>query len=136
MSKLLILSLLCLAIVVAGIFFTKHKLDDKYQATNQNIVFDKLEQIKQLSIKSSKDFHSAGILKSKSDDLKTTLIENQTISNQAAETQTYWVKVAFSAVFCLAALFVVLSNKYDADTKKWAFSVLSLISGIWIGSIK
>ncbi|MFA5417506.1 MAG: hypothetical protein WC341_03515 [Bacteroidales bacterium] len=48
---------------------------------------------------------------------------------------TLYFKMGFSAIFCFAALYVVLSNKYDENTKKWAFSVLSLIAGIWIGSV-
>jgi hypothetical protein len=44
------------------------------------------------------------------------------------------IKLIFSGVLGLAALFVVLSRRYDDETKKWAFSVLSLISGVWIGS--
>ncbi len=46
----------------------------------------------------------------------------------------FWIKVFFSAVFCFAALYVVLSNKYNDETKKWAFSVLTLIAGVWIGT--
>lgn len=48
---------------------------------------------------------------------------------------TLWAKIIFSGVFCIAALFVVLSNKYNDDTKKWAFSVLTLVAGVWIGSV-
>lgn len=55
--------------------------------------------------------------------------------NTISDPKVFWVKVAFSAVFCIAALWVVLSGKYDAETKKWAFSVLTLIAGVWIGSI-
>jgi len=44
-------------------------------------------------------------------------------------------KLAFSAIFSFAALFIVLSKKYDEDTKKWAFSVLTLVAGVWIGSL-
>jgi hypothetical protein len=49
--------------------------------------------------------------------------------------ETFWVKVVFSGIFCLAALFVVLSNKYDETTKKWALNVLVGIAGVWIGTI-
>jgi hypothetical protein len=38
--------------------------------------------------------------------------------------ETFWTKLAFSAIFCIAALYVILSKKYDDETKKWAFSVL------------
>jgi uncharacterized membrane protein YedE/YeeE len=58
-----------------------------------------------------------------------------TQANNISDPRVFWVKVAFSAVFCIAALWVVLSGKYDAETKKWAFSVLTLIAGVWIGSV-
>lgn len=41
----------------------------------------------------------------------------------------------FSVVIGGAALYVVLSNKYDKETKKLARSALTLISGVWIGSV-
>lgn len=47
----------------------------------------------------------------------------------------YILKVIFSSIFCIAALFIILSKNYDEDTKKWAFSVLTLIAGVWIGTI-
>jgi len=51
------------------------------------------------------------------------------------DNKIFWIKVIFSFLFAGAALYVVLSNKYDDDTKKWAFNVLTLISGIWIGAV-
>ena len=56
-------------------------------------------------------------------------------SDKGFTTQTFWIKVIFSGIFCIAALFVILSKKYDDETKKWAFSVLTLIAGVWIGTI-
>lgn len=58
----------------------------------------------------------------------------------ASELQTidgirFIFKVVLSLIFTIGSMYVVLSNKYDEGTKKWAFSVLSLISGIWIGSV-
>jgi hypothetical protein len=47
----------------------------------------------------------------------------------------FWLKVAFSVFFGLGAMYVVLSKKYDSETQKWAFSVLTLISGVWIGTV-
>ena len=50
--------------------------------------------------------------------------------------RNYWLKVIFSGIFTLAGLYIVLSgNKFDAETKKWAFSVLALVTGVWIGSV-
>lgn len=45
----------------------------------------------------------------------------------------FWGMVIFSIIFTLAALYVILSQKYDDDTKKWAFSIISLIGGVWLG---
>lgn len=47
----------------------------------------------------------------------------------------FWVKFGFSVVFGFCALFVILSQKYNAETQKWAFSILSLVSGVWIGTV-
>lgn len=44
-------------------------------------------------------------------------------------------KLLFSLLLGVAALYIVLSNKYPDDTQKWAFSVLSLIAGVWIGTL-
>ncbi|WP_281628850.1 hypothetical protein [Vibrio sp. St2] len=45
------------------------------------------------------------------------------------------VKFVFSLILGGCALYIVLSKKYDSDTQKWAFSILSLISGVWIGTV-
>jgi hypothetical protein len=57
----------------------------------------------------------------------------------AASTTPLVIKLVFSGVLTVAALYVVLAQRhgkprYDPDTKKWAFSALSLISGVWIGT--
>lgn len=49
--------------------------------------------------------------------------------------QSFWIKVGFSIVFCIAALYVVLSNKYEDETRKWAFGVLAIIVGVWVGTV-
>ena len=48
--------------------------------------------------------------------------------------QEFWIKVIFSVIFCGAALFVILSpkDKFDAETKRWAFGALAIIAGVWI----
>lgn len=46
-----------------------------------------------------------------------------------------WAKLGFSVMFGLSALYIVLSQKYSDDATRWAFSVLTLISGVWIGTI-
>jgi uncharacterized membrane protein len=60
---------------------------------------------------------------------------NESITDKILPVQRFWAKIVFSTIFCIAALFVILSKKYDDETKKWAFSVLTLIAGVWIGSI-
>jgi len=67
------------------------------------------------------------------------LKQNQLLSSKKkdviAPKTMFWLKLAFSVFFGLAAMFIVLSKKYDDETKKWAFSVLTLISGVWIGTV-
>ncbi len=47
----------------------------------------------------------------------------------------FWVKVGFSALFSIAALYIIIF-KPDADeqTRTWAFGALSLVAGVWIGT--
>ncbi len=46
-----------------------------------------------------------------------------------------YIKMGFSFLFGASALYIILSQKYNEETQKWAFSILSLISGIWLGTI-
>ena len=45
------------------------------------------------------------------------------------------IKFIFSLMFGGSALYVILSQKYNEETQKWAFSILTLISGVWIGTV-
>jgi hypothetical protein len=47
---------------------------------------------------------------------------------------TLMIKLVFTAIFAGAALYVVLSKRYAEGTGKWAFSVLTTISGYWLGT--
>ena len=47
----------------------------------------------------------------------------------------FWVKVFLSGTVYISALYVILSQKYDDEAKKWAFSVLTLVAGVWIGTV-
>jgi len=59
-----------------------------------------------------------------------------TVSSFSNESdRKFYVKLLFSIIFCIAALYIILSKKYPDDSKKWAFSVLTLIAGVWIGSM-
>ncbi len=55
------------------------------------------------------------------------------VTNEFDQTK-FIIKIIFSAIFTVVCLYIVLSSKYDDGTKKWAFSVLSLITGVWIGA--
>ena len=48
---------------------------------------------------------------------------------------TYIPKLIFSIILCGAALYVILSDKYKEETQKWAFGMIGVIVGVWIGSI-
>ena len=74
------------------------------------------------------------------DAIKSRLEAESTVDSRLAEESfksmlTLIIKFVFSLLFGCSALYVVLSKKYDQDTQKWAFSVLSLISGVWIGTV-
>jgi hypothetical protein len=42
------------------------------------------------------------------------------------------MQVVVSALLLLAALFVILSKKYDAVAKHWAYATVGLITGFWL----
>ena len=46
----------------------------------------------------------------------------------------WWARLGFNLLFGSAAIFVVLKKNYSPKTETWAFGVLSLIIGVWIGS--
>ena len=43
-----------------------------------------------------------------------------------------WIQIIISFIVLLAALYVILSQKYDADVQKWAFGAVGLIVGYWL----
>ena len=62
-------------------------------------------------------------------------LEKREASKGLTESTKVWIKLGFSIAFGLAALFIVLSKRYNEETQKWAFSTLSLLAGVWIGTI-
>lgn len=65
-----------------------------------------------------------------------TAVEAEQATQQDSETRL-WIKVAFSGLFSLVALYVILSKRYEGennDVRKWAYGVLALIAGVWIGT--
>lgn len=64
-------------------------------------------------------------------------VETYSISTYASpENISLLVKFIFSIIFTLAALRIIMGpkEKYDDTTRQWAFSILALISGVWIGT--
>ena len=39
-----------------------------------------------------------------------------------------------TTLILLTSLWIIVSNKYDADTKKWAFASSSSVVSFWLGS--
>jgi hypothetical protein len=39
-----------------------------------------------------------------------------------------------TGVILVASLWIILSNKYDADTKKWAFGSTGSVVSFWLGT--
>ena len=48
---------------------------------------------------------------------------------------TFWMKVVVSAIFGLASLFIIMSKKYSERTEQWAVATLTLLGGVWIGTM-
>lgn len=44
----------------------------------------------------------------------------------------FWVQVAVSAVAFGAALFIILSARYPAETHKWAYGTAGTVLGYWL----
>ena len=51
------------------------------------------------------------------------------------ELLNFWAKLGFSLLLGGASLFIVLKATYPQKTQDWAFSVLTLIAGVWIGTV-
>ena len=44
------------------------------------------------------------------------------------------MQVFISLIVLAAALFVILSKKYESDTQKWAFGIVGTVVGYWLPS--
>jgi len=62
--------------------------------------------------------------------------ERQAVLEQAAHKRSKLlnIQLGVSAIFGAACLWFVLFTNYPQDTKKWAFSALTMIAGLWIGT--
>ncbi len=54
-------------------------------------------------------------------------------ANLAADYRTV-MQVVISVVVLGAGLYVILSNKYPAETLKWAYGVVGIVVGYWLPS--
>ncbi|HEX8649520.1 MAG TPA: hypothetical protein VF708_01670 [Pyrinomonadaceae bacterium] len=74
-----------------------------------------------------------------SKEIETLKHEKKGLSEKAVETPMgeslyrFVPKLIFSTIILVAALYVILSNKYGEETQKWAFSMIGVIVGVWIG---
>lgn len=46
------------------------------------------------------------------------------------------IRMVITIVLLLAAVYIILSQKYDADSQKWAFGVVGTILGYWMRTEK
>lgn len=76
-------------------------------------------------------------IEASSPDTQVVLVDSASVkeSQQSPIDIQLWAKLGFSVVFGFSALFIVLSQRYSDDTTRWAFTVLTLISGVWIGTL-
>jgi hypothetical protein len=54
------------------------------------------------------------------------------VESSSSRNVTLWVRIGVTSFLLLAALFVILSNRYPADEQKWAFGVVGTILGYWL----
>lgn len=52
-----------------------------------------------------------------------------------SELMTFYTKTIFSIIFSIFAIYVILSRRFSEGTEKLAVSLLTMIAGVWIGSI-
>jgi hypothetical protein len=136
MDKIKALSLIAMAIilVVAGYSL----LGNQALALRSNAAeaVKTINEIQAITNKTIKDPGSRAQIGSKMGRLEAQINspENKKSDNTAPDRTGVYIKLLFSLLFGGAALYVVLSQKYDDETRKWAFSVLSLLAGVWIGT--
>jgi Tfp pilus assembly protein PilV len=51
-----------------------------------------------------------------------------------AQTIDLYMPIVITAVVGLAALYIILSKKFEADSLKWAYGILGTIVGFWLKS--
>jgi hypothetical protein len=123
MKRTKLLSILSTAVTIAAILIVFLNLKNDY-LFNENLEMHSLTK---------QELNLSNFQLKKLEELKFT---DKDIDNEL-KIQTFWIKVIFSGLFSLAALFVILSKRYEdkVETKQWAFAILTLIAGIWIGTI-
>lgn len=57
------------------------------------------------------------------------------VEAEQKDDKKFWIAVAFSGLFSLSALYVILFGKYENDVKKWAFNIISTVAAFWLGNI-
>ena len=57
------------------------------------------------------------------------------VLRMAPTSRTFIVQVVLSGVVLAAALYIILSQGYPADTEKWAAGTIGLILGFWLKSV-
>lgn len=129
MRKILFLSSLAVTIIISSVLITFYKNNKQSQYTEEEMGWRYPHT--QSSRNDSSFIRSEGAFE-KIEGIYP--ISKNAIEDMYAE-RKFWIKLIFSVILCAAALYVVLSKKYEEDTKKWAFSVLTMISGVWIGSL-
>jgi Tfp pilus assembly protein PilV len=64
----------------------------------------------------------------------TTPATTQQPATTDAQTIDLYMPLVVTAIVGLAALYIILSKKFDADSLKWAYGILGTIVGFWLKS--
>ena len=131
MKKVSIL-LVIISLVIAS-FSLIRSLDKLTVKKSVSTDSDKLYILSELPVQAASDTNESIDLRNEIESIR--LSTEATSHNEPSPLMMLWIKLGFSLLFGSAALYVILSQKYNEETQKWAFSVLSLITGVWIGTI-
>jgi hypothetical protein len=150
MNKIQILSFLTAVVIGILIALThiNHLTSGKYEEIKNNIALGDSAFVflqKSFNNRSPASVDDTGMSFSKSPSIEVdnfiernssqfSKVDNNDIDSLSA--QKLYVKEILSAILVIAALYVILSKKYDSDTQKWAYSVLTLVAGFWLGVAK
>lgn len=73
--------------------------------------------------------------KSKALETQVNAFQKESYAPEPSKWTDYNPKLLFSLLVCLAGLFIILRGNYSDATEKFAFSLISTVIGVWLGTL-